>query len=103
MLKVGTNGKVQVQVVARHIAILKSLKKKDVMKELKWGTGKAGAKLDEPPFRAYFYWMENGQLVQTTDFSESELEAEIARRTAAEEETDPFREALKQLRASSRV
>ncbi len=67
------------------------------MKEIKWNVGKSGASLDNPPFRAYFYWLEDGQLVQTADYSYSELVEEIKRRTAGGEEKDPFMDALRSL------
>ena len=68
--------------------------------ELKWNIGKgdgASIRLDIPPFRAYFYWIDNGHIVESADFSKSELQVEIARRTRGGEEIAPFEAALKQL------
>ena len=66
--------------------------------ELKWTIGKeGGTPLDRPPFRAYFYRIEDGQLVASSDFSASELRAEIARLRGVGEDIAPFEDALKQL------
>ena len=69
--------------------------------ELTWSIGKGDGptfRLDIPPFRAYFYWFNNGRIVDSADFSASELQAEIARREVVGDETSQFKEALKQLR-----
>ena len=69
--------------------------------DLRWHIGKEGAsgtRLDAPPFRAFFYWVQDDQLVKSTDFSLDELEIEIDRRRNAGENTEPFLSALKRLR-----
>ena len=70
------------------------------MKELKWNIGKEDGgrtRLDKPPYRAYFWWIEDGRIVECADFSRAELSKEISRRRLAGEETAVFEEALKRL------
>lgn len=70
------------------------------MDEIKCSIGKEGVQgssLSEGPFRAFFTWLRDGQIVNTADFSKSELAVEIARLVAAGEESAPFKEALKRL------
>jgi len=40
---------------------------------------KENSPLDTPPFRAYMYWSNNGQLVKAEDFSEIGLASEVMR------------------------
>lgn len=40
--------------------------------------GKEVSPLDKPPFRAYFHWTNDGQIVKCEDFPKQELEREIA-------------------------
>lgn len=68
--------------------------------ELIWHVGKEGTqrtRLDVPPFRAYFTWLEDGQVVRSVDFDKKELETEIARLVDSGEESAPFKDALKEL------
>jgi len=65
-----------------------------------WSVGKDGTvqtRLDLPPFRAFFYWLRDGQLVDAGDFNAPELETEILRRKSVGEDTVPFEHALKAL------
>lgn len=69
--------------------------------ELKWSIGRQSVgrtRLDLTPFRAYFYWIDDGQVVASADFSVSELQIEIERRKVGGEDTVPFEDALKQLK-----
>jgi hypothetical protein len=52
---------------------------------------------DLPPFRAYFTWLRDGQIVRSADFSVSELQAEIARCRGNGETTDVYDKALRAL------
>lgn len=66
-----------------------------------WSVGKEGTaqtRLDLPPFRAFFYWLRDGQLVNAGDFNAQELEAELLRRKTVGEDTVPFEQALKALK-----
>ena len=72
------------------------------MKEnIEYHIGKETSPLDCPPFRAYFYWTSDGQLVKSEDFSKQELEAEIAFGQREAQELDLFKEALKRLVTSA--
>ena len=59
--------------------------------------GKETSPLDRPPFRAYFNWVQEGRLVKAEDFSQQELEAEIASGRRDGRELELFKEALKRL------
>lgn len=66
-----------------------------------WRVGKEGTvhtRIDLPPFRAFFYWLRDGQLVDACDFNVQELEAELLRRKTVGEDTTPFEQALKALK-----
>lgn len=68
--------------------------------ELHWHIGKEGTpstRLNMPPFRAFFFWVKDGLLVNSADFSREELIAEIERRKNAREDVGPFAQALKRL------
>jgi len=62
--------------------------------------GKEVGPLDKPPFRAYFHWTNDGQIVKCEDFSKQELETEIASGQREGRELDLFREALNRLALS---
>jgi hypothetical protein len=63
--------------------------------------GKETSPLDKPPFRAYFHWINDGQLVKYEDFSKEELETEIASGQRTGRELELFKEALHRLTLSS--
>lgn len=68
--------------------------------QLLWSVGKEGTvqtQLDLPPYRAFFYWLRDGVLVDVGDFDIQELKAEIQRRSELGDDTAPFEEALKAL------
>jgi hypothetical protein len=68
--------------------------------EIKWSVGKEGtghSRLDLPPYRAFFYWFQNGEMVEAADFDKLELEAEIQRLRANGQDSTPFEQALKVL------
>ena len=50
-----------------------------------------------PPFRALFFWLQDGKVVESADFDKQELEAEIERRGAAGQETVELQQALRKL------
>jgi hypothetical protein len=65
-----------------------------------WHIGKEGTnstQLDRPPFRAYFTRVQDGAVIDATDFSFDELRFEVARRTAAGEDLLPYAHALEAL------
>ena len=66
--------------------------------ELTWHIGKEDAPLDQPPYRAYFYWKRGGEIVRSADYSTLELEAEVQRLKQCGTDTAPFEEALRRLR-----
>ncbi len=68
--------------------------------EIQWFIGKEGTihtRLDVPPYRAFFFWLQDGKVVETADFDRQELEAEIERRSVAGQETVEFQQALRKL------
>ena len=68
--------------------------------KLQWTIGKEsspGLTLDTPPFRAYFYWIENGELKRAADFSREELRVEIDSRKPDDEELIDLKAALARL------
>lgn len=68
--------------------------------EIQWFIGKEGTirtRLDVPPFRAFFFWLEDGKVVESADFDRQELEVEIERRSVAGQETVEFQQALRKL------
>jgi hypothetical protein len=65
--------------------------------ELRWHIGKESEPFDRPPYRAYFYWIENYRLVGSVDYDAEELAAEIERRGKLGKDTEPFRAAQKRL------
>lgn len=56
--------------------------------------GKEMSPLDKPPFRAYFHWTHEGQLLRSEDYSKKELEAEITSGRRDGRELELFKEAL---------
>jgi hypothetical protein len=67
--------------------------------EIKWNIGKEGTihtRLDVPPFRA-FYWLRDGEIIESADFDKQELEAELHKRRAIGQDTALFEQALKRL------
>ncbi len=62
--------------------------------------GKEVSPFDKPPFRAYFHWTKDGQIVKCEDFSKQELEREIASGHREGRELDFFREARSRLEYS---
>jgi hypothetical protein len=75
-----------------------------VDEELTWKVGHEAAghgSLGKAPPKAYFYWSKrDGHLVRSAEFTQPELEAEIERLNAAEEEIAQFVRALKLLALS---
>ena len=67
------------------------------MKELRWHIGKESGRLDKPPYRAYFYWVENHRLVDSAKFDIAGLDVEIERRRSAGDDVGPFQAARKEL------
>lgn len=68
--------------------------------EIQWFIGKEGTirtRLDVPPFRAFFFWLQDGKVVESADFDKQELEAEIERRSAAGQKTVEFQQAMRKL------
>jgi hypothetical protein len=63
--------------------------------------GKEGSPLDKPPFRAYFYWIKEGQIVKYEDFTLKDLETEIASGKRESRELELFKEALNRLTLSA--
>jgi hypothetical protein len=59
--------------------------------------GKEASPLDKPPFRAYFTWTREGRLIKAEDFSQQELQAEIASGQRDGRELKLFNKALNQL------
>ena len=70
-----------------------------MQKQLKWTIGKdsGNGSLESPPFRAYFYWLRDGQIDDAQDFSRAELEQEIAKRVSKGEAVEEFQAALAKL------
>lgn len=68
--------------------------------EIQWFIGKEGTtrtRLDVPPFRAYFYWLKEGTVVESADFDKDELVLEIGRRVAVGDAATHFKDALREL------
>jgi hypothetical protein len=71
-----------------------------VTEEIQWFIGKEGTtrtRLDVPPFRAFFFWLQDGKVVESADFDRQELEVEIEKRRVAGQDTAEFVKALKGL------
>jgi hypothetical protein len=66
-------------------------------KELRWHIGKESGRLDRPPYRAYFYWLEDERPIDSSDFDAAELDAEIARRVISGDQVEQFQAARKEL------
>ena len=64
-------------------------------------TGKEQGRRDAPPFRAYFTWLRNGQIVRAADSSVAELREEIARRGSNGDPTTIYEEAIHVLERSN--
>lgn len=67
------------------------------MKQIKWHIGKEavnGTRLDKPPYRAFFVWLDGDTVIRYDDFSESELLSEISRMESDAVDTEIFRKAL---------
>ena len=65
-----------------------------------WHIGKEGTTsttLDKGPFRAYFFAVRDGMLVDAFDYSQIELRAEIQRRETIGEDIAVYSSALKRL------
>lgn len=65
-----------------------------------WNIGQEAAaqgSLKGKPYRAFFYWTQNGQTIKTADFTKSELETEIARLLILKEDVTEFEAALRRL------
>ena len=67
------------------------------MNELRWHIGKERAPLDRPPYRPYFYWVENHRLVDSADYDAPQLTANIEQRRKSGGDISPFQAALKEL------
>lgn len=69
--------------------------------EIQWFIGgKEGTirtRLNVPPFRAFFFWLQDGKVVESADFDRQELEVEIEKRRVVNQETVEFVKALKEL------
>lgn len=68
--------------------------------EIQWFIGKEGTtrtRLDIPPFRAFFFWLQDGKVVKSADFDRQELEVEIEKRRVACQDAAEFVKALKEL------
>ena len=67
--------------------------------QLKWTIGKSPGtgSLEKPPFRAYFYWLRDGQIEEAQDFNRAELEEEIVKRIGTGEPVGEFQAALAKL------
>lgn len=69
--------------------------------EIQWFiSGKEGTtrtRLNVPPFRAFFFWLHDGKVVESADFDRQELEVEIEKRRVVKQETVEFVKALKEL------
>ena len=73
-----------------------------MQKELRWHIGRdcggLGTRRDRPPFRAYFFWVDNYLLNRAQDYSEGDLADEIRRRKVAGESFDAFEKAFARLK-----
>jgi hypothetical protein len=69
--------------------------------EIPWHIGKDAAPLDNPPYRAFFYWLRERMLLNAKDSSTPELEGEIARRKQNSEGSAEFKAALECLRKAN--
>ena len=69
--------------------------------KVSWSVGKegyGGTRLDRPPFRVFVSWISStGQLLESQDFSESELREEVSRLKLAGESTSAHESALSEL------
>lgn len=68
--------------------------------EIQWFIGKEGTtrtRLDIPPFRAFFFWLQDGKVVKSADFDRQELEVEIEKRRVVCQDAAEFEKALKGL------
>jgi hypothetical protein len=71
-----------------------------VEEEIAWHIGKDASdqeRIDVPPYKAYFYWKREGQIIRSAEYTESELRAEIERLRSAGKDVAPFELALKRL------
>lgn len=74
-----------------------------VPESLTWHIGKEGtmkSRLDVPPYRAYFVWLENNLVTRSADFSYEELVAEVSQ---IEESGAEFADYLAALSALNRA
>lgn len=67
------------------------------MSEMRWHIGKETAPHDQPPYRAYFFWVKDNFLVDAKDYDANELAAELQRRREAGESLEPFEDILQNL------
>jgi hypothetical protein len=68
--------------------------------ELRWHIGKEGTpstRLNLPPFKAFFLWVRDGELVNSADFSKDELKLEIERLQKEGKDAEKFKEAFRRL------
>ena len=50
---------------------------------LHWHIGRESAPFDRPPYRAYFFWLEDHRIVDAADFDAAQLSKELLKRRAA--------------------
>lgn len=67
------------------------------MSEVQWHIGKEANPLDRPPYRAYFFLIEDHMLSETWDYDAAELTGELNRRRKDDELLEPFELALEVL------
>jgi|APMI01.1.fsa_nt_gi hypothetical protein len=68
--------------------------------EIQWFIGKEGTirtRLDAPPFRAFFFWLQDDSVVDSADFDRQELEVEIEKQRVVGQHTAELVKALKGL------
>jgi hypothetical protein len=69
-----------------------------------WHVGSDGGssrRLDKPPFRAYFFWVQDGLLIDAADYSVDELQRHLADLQQSGQDTSQVLDALSTLRRAN--
>ena len=70
-----------------------------------WHVGSEGGisrRLDKPPFRAYFFWVQDGLLVDAADYSSDELRRRLDELQQSGEDTIQVNAAIRTLECANR-
>ena len=64
--------------------------------------GRSSRRLDKPPFRAYFFWVQDGVLVDAADYSAEELRQRLGELQQSGEDITQVAEAIRALERANR-